>query len=176
MTPLPAPPPALAPATVMRPRLERRLDACTARPVTVVTAPAGFGKTLLLASWAARNGAAWLQLHPVHCDVARLWRDVAHALQTLGLEASVDLPGPAALACRVHLRPDDPPQPRRTLVLDDLQVLRGPALRVVAALAAECGDHLAIAIASRCDPDLSLSRLRVEGRLGELRADDLAFT
>src|SRR4051794_20864474 len=120
MTPLPAPPPALAPATVMRPRLERRLDACTARPVTVVTAPAGFGKTLLLASWAARNGAAWLQLHPVHCDVARLWRDVAHALQTLGLEASVDLPGPAALACRVHLRPDDPPQPRRTLVLDDL--------------------------------------------------------
>ena len=65
---------------------------------------------------------------------------------------------------------------RVELVLDDLHVLRGPALTLVGALAEESGGALALVVASRSDPDLALGRLRLEGRLAELRAAALAFT
>jgi LuxR family maltose regulon positive regulatory protein len=63
-----------------------------------------------------------------------------------------------------------------TLVLDDLHLLRGPAVSLVAALAEESDGALGVVVASRSDPDLALGRLRLEGRLAELRGAALAFT
>src|SRR3954468_14315443 len=66
--------------------------------------------------------------------------------------------------------------PRPPLVLDDLDVLRGPALASLGELLLHGGDALHVVAASRSDPDLPLERLRLSGRLGELRAAELAFT
>jgi LuxR family maltose regulon positive regulatory protein len=163
---------------IHRERLEGELDRRTVRGVTVVTGPAGAGKTVLLASWAQSREAAWLSLRPEHLDAVRLWRDLAGVLRPMGVDLRGGPPGagtmPGALAVAIRQALAGAPR-RRRLVLDDLHVLRGPALSVVGALAAECGDGLGLVVASRSDPDLALARLRLEGRLGELRATDLAF-
>jgi LuxR family maltose regulon positive regulatory protein len=172
---IPAPPP----AAIRRGRLEDELEHSSDRDLTVVTGPAGSGKTVLLASWADARDAAWISLHPEHRDVAHLWRDIAGVLRPRGIDLGAEpmvaraLPGGLALQVREALGR----APRRVvLVLDDLHLLRGPALSLVAALAGEGGGALGLVVASRSDPDLSLGRLRLEGRLGELRADALAFT
>jgi LuxR family maltose regulon positive regulatory protein len=170
--------PALPPATVRRPRVDARLDALAERAVVTVTAPPGSGKTVALAAWAPGRDAAWLSLRAEHLDAVRLWRDVAAALAPLGVELGAPPPpgrpgADAAVALRAAL---DAAPGRPTLVLDDLHVLHGPALSLVATLAAEAGDALGLVVASRSDPDLPLGRMRLEGRLGELRGDELAFT
>ena len=65
---------------------------------------------------------------------------------------------------------------RDILVLDDVHNVRGPALDVIRRLVAEEGEELRLVIASRADPDLGLARLRLEERLQEVRAAELAFT
>jgi LuxR family maltose regulon positive regulatory protein len=166
--------------TIRRGRLEDELDRASARDLTVVTGPAGSGKTVLLASWAVTRDAAWVSLRPEHLDVARLWRDVACVLRPrgveLGPEPTVARALPGGLALRVREAFDRSPGARIALVLDDLHLLRGPALSLAAALATESGGRLGITVASRADPDLALGRLRLEGRLGEIRAAALAFT
>jgi LuxR family transcriptional regulator, maltose regulon positive regulatory protein len=172
VAPLPA-------VTIRRERLERRLDARSPRDVTVVTGPPGAGKTVLLAAWARGRDVAWVSLRPEHVDVAALWRDLAAALRPAG----VHLGEPVRAAGSIPDGADARVRPavaaaagRATLVLDDLHLLRGPALSVVASLAAECADEVRLVVASRSDPDLPLGRLRLEDRLGEVRAGDLAFT
>ena len=166
-------------ATVRRERLEDALEREACHALTIVTGPAGSGKTVLLAGWAAASGAGWLSLRPEHVDVARLWRDLAAALQEVGIDLA-SRPRPAAAlpdgATRDIREALDRAEGPAVLVLDDLHVLRGAALLLVGAVAAECGDALHLVVASRSDPDLALGRMRVEGRLGELRATDLAFT
>ena len=134
----------LPPAVVARPRLEALLE--VERPLTVVTGPAGAGKTVLLTAFAAAHDAAWLSLTPRHNDVATLIE---------AIEAALD-------------------EPREALVLDDVHHVRGPALDVIRELSAGEGPRLVIA--SRADPDLGLARLRLEERLVEVRAAALAFT
>jgi LuxR family maltose regulon positive regulatory protein len=166
-------------ASIRRERLEGELDRQSDQPLTVVTGPAGSGKTVLLAAWASPRTAAWLSVGPEHLDVTRLWRDIAAALGPVGIHLPGEpRSGGAHLAdVTLELRDALERAPRRaTLVLDDVHLLRGPALALVAALVSEGGGGLRVAIASRSDPDLHLGRLRLEGRLGELRAMDLAFT
>ena len=134
---------ALPPAVLARPRLEALLD--SDHPLTMVTGPAGAGKTVLLGAFAAAHDAAWLSLLPRHNDPA-------------GLADAID----AALAAAA-------PAARQTLVLDDLHHVRGPALDVIRQLLADEEDGPRLVIASRADPDLGLARLRLEGRLLELR-------
>lgn len=172
---IPPPPP----AAIRRPRLEDELDRAAGRDLTVVSGPAGCGKTVLLASWAAARDAVWISLRPEHLDVARLWRELACALRPARVELGAEPMVASALPGRLALRVRDAfarAPARVTLVLDDLHHLRGPALSLVAALATDTGGALGLAVASRADPDLSLGRMRLEGRLGELRAADLAFT
>ena len=138
------------PAVLARPRLEALLE--SDHPLTMVTGPAGAGKTVLLGAFAAAHDTAWLSLVPRHNDPA-------------GLADAID----ATLAAAA-------PAARHTLVLDDLHHVRGPALDVIRQFLADEEDGPRLVIASRADPDLGLARLRLEGRLLELRGGDLAFT
>jgi LuxR family maltose regulon positive regulatory protein len=167
--------PPLPGATIERPRLLGELDARRESAFTLVGAPPGWGKTVLLSRWAAEHEAAWLTLSVRHCDARRLWTDVCEALQ----RADIPLDD-------VDPRHDDVPlrladalatsSERPTLVLDDLDLLRGPALASLGELLVHGGDAVRIVAASRSDPQLPLERLRLSGRFGELRAADLAFT
>ena len=155
-------------ATIARPRLVAALDAGWDRAFTLVGAPPGWGKTVLLSGWAAERGASWLTLSARHCDQRRLWADVSEAL------GCADLPlddAPLRLADALAGAPE-----RATLVLDELELLRGPALASLGELLAHGGDVLHVVAATRADPALPLERLRLSGRLTELRATDLAFT
>jgi LuxR family transcriptional regulator, maltose regulon positive regulatory protein len=137
----------LAPAAIARPRLEALLE--VESPLTMVTGPPGAGKTVLLTAFAATHDVAWLSLASRHCD-------------------------PATLADAIDAALDD--GAARTLVLDDLHHVRGPALDVIRQLLVDAGEGLRVVIASRADPDLGLARLRLGGHLLEVRAADLAFT
>ena len=139
---VPAPPPDL----VRRQRLHVALDRAIERPLTVVAAPAGWGKTVLLSAWAADRGAAWVSVGPEHADELALAEE---------LEDAADGGSPA-------------------LVVDDAQLLDAHGLAAIRALARE--GHPPVIVASRSDPDLGQPRLRVEGRLSELRGADLAFS
>ncbi|MEN3283559.1 MAG: LuxR family transcriptional regulator, maltose regulon positive regulatory protein [Solirubrobacteraceae bacterium] len=145
----------LAPPTsplgiVRRERLHSALDAAIDRPLTVVAAPAGWGKTVLLSEWSADRGAGWVSVGPEHADASRLVRDVD-----------------AALHSELGRRPP-------AVVLDDVHLLGAPGIAAIRALVRD--SRAPIVVASRSDPDLGLPRLRLEGRLGELRGADLAFS
>src|SRR5919108_288584 len=170
--------PRLPPATVPRGRLIERLDAQDKQPLTLVGAPAGSGKTVLLASWAAARGAAWLTLGPHHRDARRLWRDILASLSATGVELAID-PPEGALDDGFALRLADAlaaAQTRPALVLDELHVLRGPAVDAIGDLVAYGGNRIRLLVATRADPQLPLHRLRLQGRLGEVRTEALAFT
>src|SRR4051812_49845232 len=101
--------PPLPAATVDRPRLLSALDAHREGGLTLVGAPPGWGKTVLLSGWAAAHGSAWLTLGPRHADARRLWADIAAALRRAGglLRAFHPLAPGAPLR-----RPAPPPGPR----------------------------------------------------------------
>lgn len=171
--------------TVRRPRLERMLDAGVAAGTVVVSAPAGAGKTLLLSGWAAPRHppVAWLSVEPEDRDPQQLWARVLASLQ-----AAPDI-GPGSALAGLRAPPiHDPrfvdllveacgllPAPR-VLVLDDLHRIAGsPAEETLAAAARKDLGALRPVISTRSDPDLPVQRLRLSGRLTELRAEDLRF-
>jgi len=185
--------PATRPETVARPRLIQRLNAGLYRRLTLVSAPAGFGKTTLLSQWLERrNGAAaWLSLDEGDNDPARFLGYLVAALQTVnagigvGVQAALLSPQPppltsllAALINEIAAAPEaDAPL---VLVLDDYHLVQDRQVHDAVAFLLErlppppAGAHLIIA--SRTDPPLPLSRLRIRHQLTELRAADLRFT
>ena len=156
-------------ATIARPRLDAALDAGRAGAITLVEAPPGWGKTVLLSGWAADHNASWLTLGACHSESRRLWADVCEALghEDIAFDDDVPLRLADALAGATE---------RPVLVLDDLDLLHGPALTSLGELLVHGGDALHVVAATRSDPQLPLARLRLSGRLRELRAADLAFT
>jgi LuxR family transcriptional regulator, maltose regulon positive regulatory protein len=166
---------------VCRPALFSRLG--EAGRVTVLSAPAGSGKTVLLKSWIAETGlterAAWV---PVHGEKQFLIA-VADALRgtvtgsklVRPLTAAPDLDGWAIvewLLQDLHALPD-----RIWLIIDDLHQLKtDDALRQLELLMMRAPADLRFVLASRRDPQLGLHRLRLDGQLTELRAADLRFT
>jgi len=172
--------PPLPAVTIERPRLMSALDGSADAAFTLVAAPPGWGKTVLLADWASARDAAWLTLDVRHCDARRLWTDVVSALRRADVPlGDLDDVAPGALDDDFALRLVDAlaaaPTPP-TLVLDDLERLRGPGLASLAQFLADGGDALRLVAATRSDPALPLERLRLAGRLGEIRAAELAFT
>ena len=174
---------------VSRPGLVNRLRAGATFPVAALVAPAGYGKTALLAQWATRDARpfAWLSLDERDDDPLVLLRHVAAALHRLEplappvLDALRDdddnddnlwssvLPrlGSALTALR---RPS-------VVVLDNAHALcGGRAADALAALVEHVPDGSTIVLAARRDPPLPLASLRERGRLLELGADDLALT
>jgi LuxR family transcriptional regulator, maltose regulon positive regulatory protein len=181
---LPQPPPGFTP----RPRLVDRLNEGLARGLVLVCAPAGFGKTALLADWAHRHHGpvAWLSLDSGDSDPARFWRHVAAALDRArpGLAEQVapllGPPAPAsfeALATMLVNELASQPGEGVALVLDDYHVVDAqPVHASLAFLLEHRPPGLQLVLASRADPPLRLARLRSRGQLAELRAADLRFS
>ena len=181
--------PRLQPGFVARPRLVQALDEGLARRLILVGAPAGFGKTALLACWARRGDrpVAWLSLDAGDNDPARFWRYAVAALDRArpGIAERVGaLLGPSAPAsfeglvtALINELAAPPGQDELLLVLDDYHLIDAQQVHEPIAFLLEHlppGVHLVLA--SRADPALPLARLRAGGQLAELRADDLRFT
>jgi LuxR family maltose regulon positive regulatory protein len=178
--------PALGSEVVGRPRLVERLNEATQRRVTLVAAPAGFGKTTAVASWiaATRPPVAWLALDDGDNDLGRFlvhvvgavrarWPDVgAHAAALL---ARAPLRGPAVLGALLNdLATQDSPV---TLVLDDFEALHlQEVLDAVAFILDHQPPNLHLVLCARGEPHLPLPRLRARGQLAEVTIDDLRFT
>jgi ATP/maltotriose-dependent transcriptional regulator MalT len=174
---------------VPRPRLLKQLDEGLRRGLLLVCAPAGFGKTALLAHWASsgRWPVAWLSLDTGDNDPARFWRYVLAALETAcpGLADEVtpllDSPEPPSFEGFVTLLVNrlaaGPKQGEALLILDDYHLIEAQAVHTSLELLLERGPPgLHVVLASRADPPLPVARLRGRGQLAELRAGDLRFT
>jgi LuxR family transcriptional regulator, maltose regulon positive regulatory protein len=163
-------------------------------PVTLVAAPAGFGKTSLLAQWSGHTGhtVGWLTVDEFDSDPSRLFRNIVAALQVAAVTAGrtdadflLDLapgtrgPGSANWPEQYDglLRSLEALQQPVVLVLDDLHELSGtPARDMLARLVRLSPPGFHLVFSSRSDPDLPLHRLRLAGELGEVREHHLAFS
>jgi LuxR family transcriptional regulator, maltose regulon positive regulatory protein len=175
---------------VHRPQLAARLTQGVMGPLTLVSAPAGFGKTTLLAQWLAESGmpVAWLSLEPGDNELVRFLSYLIAALQTLdphlGAEALalLQMPQQARAETVLTLLTNDVERygcdgGDFALVLDDYHVLDAkPIDHALAYLVDHLPPHMHLVIATREDPPLPLARLRARGHLTEVRAVDLRFT
>jgi LuxR family transcriptional regulator, maltose regulon positive regulatory protein len=173
--------------TVFRARLQKRIAQGLCGPLTLITAPAGFGKTTLVASCVANGGLpiAWLSLDKGDNQVERFLNYLVAALQeadnTLGgeaeqlLAAARQAPPETVLTCLINDL--DTSSREIILVLDDYQFINSQAIHEkVAFLLDHSPKTFHLVIASRSDPPLPLSRLRARGQIVELRSSDLRFT
>jgi LuxR family transcriptional regulator, maltose regulon positive regulatory protein len=173
---------------VFRPRLIDLLDAGTRQLLTLLSAPAGAGKTALLASWSSAGQPpgplAWVSLDAGDNDADRFW---AHALAALCRSGAV--PGDSPLrTLRSASESSDSFLPQLisglaelpapvVLVLDDLHdITDATVLAGLEFLLRHAPPQLRLVLAARHDPPLPLQRLLVSGRLTQVRAADLAFT
>lgn len=175
---------------VHRPRLANRLTDGLTGPITVVVAPAGWGKTSLLAGWLATQeqpgpSLAWLALDQQDNDLARFLRYMIGAVQSvrpeLGQGALARLNAaqpPTAESVLTHLVNELATLPEDlVLVLDDYHWIETPVIhQTMAFLLDHLSPRLHVVIATRHNPPLPLARLRARGHLVEIRAADLAFT
>ena len=171
-----------------RPRLLSRMATDARRPVLLISAPAGYGKSTLVAQWIDQGHAdpvAWLQLDQLDNDLARLWVDLAAALERIGclVDGQVsEFVAMTSTAVATHLIPRVVEalvsfgRPL-TIVLADCHVVQSTECNDQLGLLIEAlPQHAHVVMVSRSDPPMRLGRLRVEGRLAEIRASDLSFT
>jgi ATP/maltotriose-dependent transcriptional regulator MalT len=174
---------------VSRERLFRRLDENDTRKLSVVVAPAGWGKTTLLAEWARRTGdrqpVAWLTLDETDDEPQRFWTYVVTALlrTTPGLGdaalAALRVPSidPLDVALPALLNDLSGTDAKQTLILDDYHLLTDARIHEgVEYLLSYLPPSLRLVIAGRLDPPLPLARMRARGELTEIRAADLRFS
>ncbi|HEV2885745.1 MAG TPA: LuxR C-terminal-related transcriptional regulator [Jatrophihabitans sp.] len=185
--------PKLRRALVARPRLSERLRRGAESSLTLISAPAGFGKTTLLAEWLAHASAdnrsvAWLSLDEGDSQPAGFWTYLITALQTaapgvgagaLPLLQSAQAPIEAVLATVLNELSAVPHEPGHDIdiVLDDYHLVDGPELQAgMVFLIEHLPAHVHLVLSTRADPALPLARLRARGELVEIRAADLRFT
>ena len=174
---------------VPRPRLTEALDEGLRRGLVLVCAPAGYGKTVLLADWVrrGRRPVGWLSLDGGDNDPARFWRHAVAALEQAcpGISERVGaLLGPPAppsfdplVTALVNELADQPGANEALLVLDDYHMIGSPPVHESLGFLIEHRPPvLRLVLTSRSDPPLALARLRASGQLAELRAAELRFT
>ena len=169
-------PPASPAHLVGRGRLHELIDRGTTGLVTLVSAHAGTGKTVLLSSWAAAvepRRVAWLSLDRDDNWSPRFWLGVERALANAGALRSATGDGSAT---RIAERLDDRSEPV-VLVLDDFHEIESRIVqRELQTLLDRSPPGLRLVISTRADPRLRLQRLRLTDDLTEIRAAELAFT
>ncbi len=177
------------PNRVRRPRLNARLNEGLLRKVTLISAPAGFGKTTLVSEWLAeaKHPAAWLSLDAGDNDPIRFLTYLIAAMQTLAT------PPLGSDLLRALQSPKSPPMNAMlttllneitatladdfVLVLDDYHLLETNAVdQALTFLLEHLPPQMHLVIATREDPQLPLAQLRVGGQLTEVRVADLRFT
>ena len=177
--------PASRPGQVLRPRLTARLDEGLARGLILAAAPAGYGKTVLLADWARRgdHSVAWLSLDAGDNDPARFWRHAVAALDRARpgtgerVAPLLGPPAPTSFQGLVTALINDLAGEEALLVLDDYHVISAQHVHESLSFLVEHRPAgICVVLASRSDPPLPLARLRVRGQLTELRVAELRFT
>ena len=181
--------PGSRPGFVPRPRLAERLDDGLELGLVLVCAPAGYGKTVLLADWARgrKRPVAWLSLDAGDNDPARFWRHTLAALDGArpGIGERVGpLLGPPAppsfeglVTALLNELAAPPSADEALLVLDDYHLIDSQQVHAsLGFLLEHRPPGLHVVLASRADPPLALARLRARGQLAELRAAELRFT
>ncbi|MFL7795145.1 MAG: hypothetical protein AB8I69_23600, partial [Anaerolineae bacterium] len=180
-------PPRVTDALVRRPRLIELLDTQPERPLTLVVASAGYGKTTLVSSWlqAQHYRNCWLSLDEYDNDLGTFLAYLTAAIRraypdscrlTSDLLQGVSLPHTQTIASSLIDDLEILPQPL-VLVLDDYHTIREPAINeLFSVLLRYPPESLRLVLISRRDPLLPLARLRARGELAEVRARDLRFT
>ncbi|GHO99304.1 LuxR family transcriptional regulator [Reticulibacter mediterranei] len=179
--------PRLRPNVVRRHRLIEQLNEGLHRKLTLIAAPAGFGKTTLISAWAAiiERPTAWLSLSEGENDPTRFLAYLVVALQMIA-----DRIGEGVLSALQSSQPP-PPEVVLTTLLNELTTLQDPFILVLddfhvidaravhealAFLVEHLPPHMHVVIATREDPQLPLARLRARDHVTEIRAADLRFT
>jgi ATP/maltotriose-dependent transcriptional regulator MalT len=171
---------------LIRQHLTRWLEEGARRRLTLVCAPAGFGKTTLLAQWARASGmpVAWLALDEGDDDPARFWRYFFAALGTQGSDALEDasalfMSGVRVEEAMLDLLVNDllaEHSEDRALVLDDYHLIGSEEIhRSLWYVVEHLPDTFHLVLAGRTTPPWRLSRMRGRGQLAELGATDLCF-
>ena len=178
--------PELRPGLVSRPRLGKRLDEALRSKLTVLSAPAGYGKTTLICHILSNCGipVGWVSLDKGDNDPSRFWFYFIQALSTidenigrvaLELLQSSQSPNYEAI---ISLIINEMSELKREVIMvfDDFHVIENEAVCAsFSFMVNNLPPQVHIIIATRVDPPLSLSRLRVQGEIMELRAADLRF-
>ena len=178
--------PLLRPGTVRRSSLIERLARCARRPIVSVVAPAGYGKTTVLAQWAERNGQAfaWVSVDETDNDPKVLLTYVAKALDAVEpvgerVFDALASPGssvPGSVIPRLGSAFSSMASPV-ALVLDDVHVLHNSECQAALSVLA---DHVPggsrLVLAGRAEPPLRIARLRAEGKVLEVGPGDLSLT
>ncbi|WP_374986946.1 LuxR C-terminal-related transcriptional regulator [Streptomyces fradiae] len=177
--------PSLPAGFLRRQRLAGHLDRALGTPLTLLNGPAGAGKTLLAADWAAglRRPVAWLTTEAADRRPGVFWSYVLQALRASGvpLSPAVGAPADAAAVDRrllATLAAELSEQSRpAVLVLDEYDRLPDPETAgQLEFVLHHAGPGLRLVLVSRTEPLLPLHRYRAAGDLTEIRASELAFT
>ncbi|QBD79356.1 hypothetical protein EPA93_26550 [Ktedonosporobacter rubrisoli] len=189
--------PHLPTSLVVRERLYALLDEGLARKMTLLSAPAGFGKTTLVRQWIAERAAvqalpplAWVSLDATDNDPARFWRYIFTACQAFQPEASLAAltllsspglppfrPSSVEMALTTFLNLATRSERSGLLMLDDYHMIAEPEIyRMLSFWLEHLPASLHLCLIGRGDPALPLARLRANGELLELRTADLRFS
>ena len=179
--------PVLRASSVHRSRLLSLLDRDAGLPLTLLSAPAGFGKTTLLAAWTHRCGfpVAWVSLDKGDNDPIRFLSYLAAALSALSPELGTETlqmlrspqlpPIPFVLSSIINALDRNPAE--SALVLDDYHLITNREVHdCTTYLIEHLPPRFRLVIATRADPPLPLARLRGRGGIVEIRAEDLRFS
>jgi LuxR family transcriptional regulator, maltose regulon positive regulatory protein len=182
--------PRTRPNLVERPRLRDVLVAGQGRRLTLVSAPAGFGKTTLLGEWAkdlsaAGRSVAWISLDGSDNDPTRFMAYLVDALRAVeegvgdGILASLRSPEPPHVEAVIGTLVNDLANAHRevVMVLDDYHLIGSEAVHeAVSFLLEHLPENTHLIVSSRTDPPFPLSKLRARAQMAEIRAADLRFT
>ena len=179
--------PTIGSELVHRTALLNALSAGRNRKLTLLSAPAGWGKTTLLAQWAAGAGEnerfGWLSLDPSDSDPVWFWMYVVAALQKFSPEVGARAfellamgADPVQVVLPTLLNELDSIACPVVLILDDYHLVASRAVdEQVAFVISRMPSNIHLVLATRSDPLLPLARLRASGELAEVRSDDLRF-